>query len=523
MTSDSRTSTTRPSTPAENGVYLFVKVARHAVTVRQITPIERAPRTRLREPLLTRERAGALPRSASELVLIVIERDGTIVESFGWPAEAEVFVDRVDPKTGDFIGGPIRTSEWDARLRIPVRESARYLFFYRTDLVVDRERRRAISYVGLGLIDLMPSLGGDLPPLPVPWPYPPLPAPLPPWHFPRPFRWELKWLDRFRPVLAPSGYVKDARTIIDTGDPADRFDIVILGDGFTEAELGTFDYYADLLAEGLTSTAPFSAFSNRISVHAVRVVSTDSGISSCPAADEGTIRRTYFKTTGFWNGEPSPSFIGTSWTTRIFDAVDTIIPQVYADLVITIVNCRVHGGGSAPPELGLVFLTLSNDDETFVNVAAHEAAHVVAGVCEEYNSCTAKDPLRSYPNEATKSEVDADAVWWKTLADPTELDGAGAFKVVHDYGDGDAPHEYLGRMYECQPDLPPDEYEMLGAFWGGQNGDGPNTAAGTARYCHNCGTNFYRPMAECKMRRLRYEFCRVCSTLISAAIRAIAP
>ena len=95
-----------------------------------------------------------------------------------------------------------------------------------------------------------------------------------------------------------------------------------------------------------------------------------------------------------------------------------------------------------------------------------------------------------------------------------ELDASNAFKAVHVLGDpADA---------DCQPTMPPANLGMLGLYWGCQDSDPPDPE-GCVNYCDNRAGTFYRPMAECKMRRLKYEFCRVCSGKISAAILAAAP
>jgi hypothetical protein len=63
---------------------------------------------------------------------------------------------------------------------------------------------------------------------------------------------------------------------------------------------------------------------------------------------------------------------------------------------------------------------------------------------------------------------------------------------------------------------------MLGAYWGCQSSEPPDPP-GCANYHDDRASSFYRPMAECKMRRLRYEFCRVCASRIAEAILAVAP
>jgi hypothetical protein len=362
--------------------------------------------------------------------------------------------------------------------------------------------------------------------MPVPDQRPPIPLPLP--RLPgkrtrlaaarRPKLMKRRRALKKKRAAGDGGFIKKSQTILRHGDSSKKFNIVILGDGFAVADMPVFDTYALLVKKALTTGKPFASLANRINVHKVSVVSTDSGISNCPTCGSAMLKDTYFKTTGCWNGSPSGTFVGTASSERIYDAVETVIPQHDAHLVVTIVNCR-HYGGSAPPELGMVFLTLPDlpvhTKKMFINLAKHESAHVIAKLCEEYNPCNKRDPLRSYPNEATQAELDAGTVSWKHLALPSELDAKGQFKVIHRHGDP--------KTAACQPALTAAKLRSLGAFWGCHNGSPPRTAADTTPLdrCDARGKPFYRAMADCRMRNIQSEFCRVCSSLISEHIKAV--
>lgn len=534
--------------PGGPGVYLFVNVTRERVTIRHIVRIERAPRGLLRPPVVV-ERNDELKSDTSELVACLYDEDRKIIEAFGWPAETEVFSDRDRGTPETFGGTTMRLAEWNARWRIPVAPSARYLQFYRTDFV----RRpvadtKAFTRTSLGVYDLKPfGPPGPMPPLPVPDPGPsPIPAPFPnarpvgdggppppppandatgaerlappppnpppgsPDRFPLPPPGPPLGVATRAPrppawaILLPGGYIKSWTTLVNNGPPSEKFNVVILGDGFTEADQDIFDHYADLVAQTLTTTLPFSTVAGRINVHKVNVVSTDSGITNCPTCG-GAVKDTYFSTTGCWSGATYPGFIGTSWDWRIHEAAGAVIPQEYAHLIVTIVNCRIYGG-SAPPELGMAFLTLPDNahtDTSFVQLAAHECAHVIALLGEEYNPCNPPSTY-TYRNQTTGAEVDAGTVWWQALAQPGELDGSGHLVVIHRVADPVTS--------SCQPVVAHPDW--LGAFWGCHYG----TAGSTGAICDSRGKDFYRSMARCRMRRITWEFCRVCSYLITQRI-----
>jgi hypothetical protein len=305
------------------------------------------------------------------------------------------------------------------------------------------------------------------------------------------------------------------QTLVSSGSPVDHFDIVILGDGFDEGELGTYDARAQTLANGLLTIPPFSTFASKINIHSVRAISAQTGITHCPNV---ATRNTYFRCRGNFNGEGFPGFVGTDEPDRIYEAAEAIAPREEMDIFVMIANCTGSEGGSAFPDLALACVTMWEDIPSFVNIAAHEMGHVLARSAEEYISCVGDDPATTYPNQATEAEKQADTVWWKSLAQPGELDGSGAFLAVHVLGDPfDANNE---------PVVAPGLTGFLGLYWGCQDVDLPpgTSPPGMCNfYQEPTGAPFYRGQARCKMRRRGWPFCRVCSTLIEDVIRTAAP
>ena len=71
-----------------------------------------------------------------------------------------------------------------------------------------------------------------------------------------------------------------------TGDPAARFSMVIMGDGYTAAEMPRFRAHVDKHLNILWSIEPFRSYRNYINVYAVEVVSPESGITCDPEVRE---------------------------------------------------------------------------------------------------------------------------------------------------------------------------------------------------------------------------------------------
>src|SRR5208283_1796604 len=87
------------------------------------------------------------------------------------------------------------------------------------------------------------------------------------------------------------GTVKGIKKIIDNGDDALRWNVVILSEGYQDSELATFLTDAQQFATTLSTTPPFDVLWKGINVHAVSVSSTDSGAAdpvNCGTDTSGT-------------------------------------------------------------------------------------------------------------------------------------------------------------------------------------------------------------------------------------------
>jgi hypothetical protein len=318
--------------------------------------------------------------------------------------------------------------------------------------------------------------------------------------------------------MAGDGAIIDWRTIVDNGNPATRFDIVILAEGFKERQLGLFDQKAKLLASRLLATPPFDEVAHLINVHTVRTASTDSGVSGVPSVS--TKKKTYYGVTGHFDmpgvASPPASFLGTHAPEMVLDAADHVAPLETLELFIVICNVKVFAA-SAFPEQKMAFAGLHNSVADFVNYTLHECGHAIAGTAEEYQDCDGPRPGRVYRNQATEAERLAGTVWWTSLAKANELNAAGGFKAVHLYGDPGV--HFTAAEHTPIFDDNPSLNGKLGLYWGCQDID-PSLPGSCDLYEDSRGRNYYRAMAKCRMRNVKHPFCRVCSYLILDRINA---
>ena len=86
-------------------------------------------------------------------------------------------------------------------------------------------------------------------------------------------------------ALAPRAGAKatwDVTTILNSGLPSNRMDLVVLGDGFTAADLPLYAARVDRTISGLMLIEPFARYRNFFNVHRIDVISNDSGIDVSP-------------------------------------------------------------------------------------------------------------------------------------------------------------------------------------------------------------------------------------------------
>ena len=188
---------------------------------------------------------------------------------------------------------------------------------------------------------------------------------------------------------------------MDHGTPAECFDIVVLAEGFRDSELPQFDHLCQLLAVGLLNMPPFSEVQDLINVHTVKTVSRHSGIDDVPV--KGVRKDTCFDVSGFFDGADYIGYVGTHRPELIYAAADLAAPLEHVEVMLVVVNSPLDGG-SAFPGSRLAFVTHWDTTTRFVNIAAHECAHVIAGLADEYINCTLKQPCESQANQATEAQ-----------------------------------------------------------------------------------------------------------------------
>jgi IgA Peptidase M64 len=278
--------------------------------------------------------------------------------------------------------------------------------------------------------------------------------------------------------------------VFNAGPREQRYNLVVLAEGFRQSELGTFAARVQEFCDALFSTKPFDEFRDAVNVYRIDVASTESGADD-PAAcgGSGATPRTYFDARFCANNQHRRSLRVDEFI--VVDVVRRWLPQWHGALVV--VNSSIQGG------TGWFFPTVSTP-AGWTRDATHELGHYF-GLADEYefSAGCASDPPGSQDNfvgvepdapNVTAGRTRGTIKWSAFLAPSTAI-----------------PTSTNADCTKCDPQPNPARDITVGAFEG-------------ARYFH-CG--LLRPQYDCRMRDNRFPFCAVCRMRLRSWLQPFVP
>jgi hypothetical protein len=290
------------------------------------------------------------------------------------------------------------------------------------------------------------------------------------------------------------GVVIGATKFVNNGPDEERFNFVLLAEGYQQSELGKFASDAQAFVDYFVKTPPFSTNRTCFNFWRIDVASTQSGADDPAGCSDGTtgsgtMVNTYFDATF------------CSWGLRRLLTVDDSLALTVLgaqvpnwDAALVIVNSTSYGGSGGT--VGVTSLA-----GTWQQIAIHEFGHSGFGLADEYAywaGCSA-DPAGTRDYHPSSEPVSANVtiqatnnlVKWRDLfylgiAIPTTVNANCA-------------------QCDSQPDPFPGQ-ARVGLYEG-------------ADYYH-CGA--YRPAFRCMMRDYA-PFCPVCAARIAQVLQPYQP
>lgn len=205
-------------------------------------------------------------------------------------------------------------------------------------------------------------------------------------------------------LTATAGRCEPVVTIMNHGDPANRVDLVLLGDGYTAAEMGRYARDAERVVQGFFAQEPFTRYRRFFNVHRVDVTSAESGADHSnrrpPAARDTALDAAY-------NCAGIQRMICVS-VPKVNAVLQRSLPPARRDLVLVLVNDGEYGGSG-----GQVGVTSLHADA--IELSLHEMGHTLGLLADEYGgdhgpSCNAS--VEPWEVNATK-ETRRDGLKWR--------------------------------------------------------------------------------------------------------------
>ena len=195
------------------------------------------------------------------------------------------------------------------------------------------------------------------------------------------------------------------------GPPAEKVDVLIIGDGYASAERGKFEKDARRLVEVLFAMSPFKERRSDFNVWGLCPPAEESGISR---PSTGVHRRSRVAAT--YDAFGSERYLLT-FDNRSFRDVASFAPYEFVEILA---NSKTYGGGG----IFNLYSTVAADSVWAPYVFAHEFGHHFAGLGDEYyTSEVAYEPLagaeRPEPWEPNVTALrDPKDFKWKDLVAP---------------------------------------------------------------------------------------------------------
>jgi hypothetical protein len=317
-------------------------------------------------------------------------------------------------------------------------------------------------------------------------------------------------VDPSDPAIDKTGPPKLAPwAVMENGPPSEKVDLLLLGDGYTAAEMDKWHADARRLVGLLFTVSPFRERRADFNVWALDTPSEESGTAR---PSDGVSRHSALRAA--YDAFGSERYVLAFDNKRVRE-ISSAAPY---DVVEIVVNDRKYGGGG----IFNLYATVAADNAFTPYVFVHEFGHHFAGLADEYyTSDVAYDSsaARPEPWEPNATAGGTSPKWMDLVAPGTPLPtpwNKEAFEKLQ--------KEIQARRREIRAEKRP-EAEMEALFREEQEREAPILSQGA--YAHAVGAfegalyeakGYYRPQANCIMFTRSPEFCAVCRRAIERVI-----
>lgn len=171
-----------------------------------------------------------------------------------------------------------------------------------------------------------------------------------------------------------AGLGEPVTTIRNNGNPANRVDFVILGDGYRSTQLAKYQSDAEMAVQGFFAQQPYQEYQRYFNVHRVDVKSAQSGADH-PERIPPVIKSTFFDATYNCSGIQRLVCVDGS-------KVDTVLGRSVGvdqrDMVLVLVNDTEYGGSGGA-------ISVASLNPAVTELVLHETGHSFGLLADEYD------------------------------------------------------------------------------------------------------------------------------------------
>lgn len=204
-------------------------------------------------------------------------------------------------------------------------------------------------------------------------------------------------------AMGVSGWAAKLEVIDETGDRAQRINLVFLAEGYTEAQLQDFTADVSRAVGFLLGREPWSRYRSYCNVYGIAVASAQSGADNGLA---GGSRDTYFEAGFNTPGVSQLATVSTLGQSRAYALLNQLLPEY--DIAVILVNDAKYGGSGGPIPVVTVHASSGG-------ILEHELGHSFAGLADEYAVDYPGYAPREMPN--TTSRTNRDQIVWRHWID----------------------------------------------------------------------------------------------------------
>jgi hypothetical protein len=317
--------------------------------------------------------------------------------------------------------------------------------------------------------------------------------------------------DMFVDPVEPASPGKPLK-LVDSGAPADKVDLLILGDGYTEKERAKFEKDARRLVDILFTYSPFKERKRDFNVWGLMPAARQSGISrpSTGVHRDSPVGATY-------DAFGSERYVLT-FENRRFRDIASFAPYEFVEILV---NGNTYGGGGI---FGL-YSTVAADSLWSPYVFVHEFGHHFAGLADEYYTsdtayAPAEERVEPWEKNVTALKEPQALKWNKRVAAGTPLPTPWKKEAYEAHARG-VQEERRRIRAERRPEADMDALFTAQRDWEETFFRAEPRASETGAFEGALyeARGYYRPQLDCVMfTRDRVPFCSVCQDALSEVI-----